>query len=157
MAVLYLLTRAAVAQLDTYVKVHRLQQFPGSPEVRGFPSGSVVKNLPAVQEMWVRSPGQEDPLEEGMATHSSILAWSIIMDRGAWWATVHGVAKSRARLSNTCQRLRPGSFTAMEPGSIPGQGTKISQAMQPKNKEYTNCTLKVCTLDVLYNITQLNM
>ena len=41
----------------------------------GFPSGSVVKNLPAMQEMQVRSLGQEDPLEEDMATHSSILAW----------------------------------------------------------------------------------
>ena len=37
----------------------------------------------------------EDPLEEGMATHSSILAWRIAMDRGAWQATVHGVAKSQ--------------------------------------------------------------
>ena len=35
----------------------------------------LVKNLPAVQETWVRSPGQEDPLEKEMATHSSILAW----------------------------------------------------------------------------------
>ena len=38
---------------------------------RGFPGGSAVKNLPAMQETWVRSLGQEDPLEEGMATHSS--------------------------------------------------------------------------------------
>ena len=37
----------------------------------------------------------EDPLEEGMAIHSSILAWTIPMDRGAWWATVHGVAQSQ--------------------------------------------------------------
>ena len=36
-----------------------------------------VKNLPAMQEKWVRFLGQEDPLEEGMATHSSILAWRI--------------------------------------------------------------------------------
>ena len=43
----------------------------------GFPGGSVVKNLPAMQEMQARSLGQEDPLEEGMATHSSILAWRI--------------------------------------------------------------------------------
>ena len=46
----------------------------------GFPSGSVVNNLPAVhetQETWVQSLGQEDPLEEGMATHSNILAWRI--------------------------------------------------------------------------------
>ena len=48
--------------------------------------------------MWVQSLGQEDPLEEGMATRSSILAWRIPMDRGAWWATVHGVAKSQTQL-----------------------------------------------------------
>jgi len=57
-----------------------------------------VKNLPAVFEVWVRSQGWEDPLEESMATHSSILAWRIPMDRGAWWAAVHGVAKSQTRL-----------------------------------------------------------
>ena len=45
-------------------------------------------------EMWIRSLGWEDPLEEGMDTHSSFLAWRIPMDRGAWWATVHGVAES---------------------------------------------------------------
>ena len=43
----------------------------------GFPGGSVVKNPPAMQEMWVQSLGQEDPLEKEMATHSSILAWEI--------------------------------------------------------------------------------
>ena len=53
-----------------------------------------VKNLPAVQETWVRSLVWEDPLEEGMATHSSILAWIIPMDKGTWWATVHVVTKS---------------------------------------------------------------
>ena len=37
----------------------------------------MIKNLPAMQETWVRSLGQEDPLEKGMATHSSILAWRI--------------------------------------------------------------------------------
>ena len=42
---------------------------------RGFPGGSVVKNLPAMQEMQVQSLSQEDPLEKEMATHSSILAW----------------------------------------------------------------------------------
>ena len=48
--------------------------------VLGFPSGSVIKNLPAVQEpqeMRVQSLGQEDPLEEGTATHFSLLAWKI--------------------------------------------------------------------------------
>ena len=60
----------------------------------------MVKNLPAMQETWFRSLGWEDPLEEGMATHSNILAWRIPMDRGAWWVIVHGVAKSQTQLSN---------------------------------------------------------
>ena len=55
-----------------------------------------AKNLPAMQETWVRSLGQEDPLEKEMATHSSILA----MDRGVWWATVHGVTKSWTQLND---------------------------------------------------------
>ena len=49
--------------------------------------------------MWVQSLGQEDHLEEGMATRSSILAWRIPMDREAWRDTVHGVAKSRTQLN----------------------------------------------------------
>ena len=44
----------------------------------GFPGGTDVKNPPAMQETWVRSLGWEDPLEEGMVTHSSILAWRIL-------------------------------------------------------------------------------
>ena len=60
----------------------------------------MVKNLPAVWETWVQSLGWEDPLEEGMATHSSIPAWRIPMERGAWWAAVHGVGKSLTRLSD---------------------------------------------------------
>ena len=59
----------------------------------------MVKNPLAMQEIWIRSLGGEDPLEEGLATPSSILAWIIPMDRGAWWATVRGVAKSRTQLS----------------------------------------------------------
>ena len=55
----------------------------------------MVKNLPAMQETWVQSLGWEDLLEEGMATHSSIIAWRIPVDRGAWRATVNGVAKSQ--------------------------------------------------------------
>ena len=46
----------------------------------GFPGGSEVKNLPAMWETWVQSLGLEDPSEEGMATHSSILAWRIPME-----------------------------------------------------------------------------
>ena len=54
----------------------------------------MVKNLPSMQETWVPSLGWEDPLEESIATHSSILAWRIPKDRGAWRATVHGVTES---------------------------------------------------------------
>ena len=54
----------------------------------------MVKNPPAMQETWVQYLGWEDPLEEGMATYSSILAWRIPMDRGAWQVTVHGVTES---------------------------------------------------------------
>ena len=59
-----------------------------------------VKNLPAMWETWVPSWGWEDLLEEGMATHSSILAWRIPWTEGAWWATVHGVAKNWTQLSD---------------------------------------------------------
>ena len=52
------------------------------------------ENLPAVQEMRVRSLGWEDPLEEGMATHSSILAWRIPWTEEPAGATVRGVTKS---------------------------------------------------------------
>ena len=57
----------------------------------------MVKNPPAIWETWVQSVGWEDPLKEDMATHSSILAWRISMDRGVWCATVHGVTKSQTR------------------------------------------------------------
>ena len=59
-----------------------------------------IKNPPAMQETCVRSLGWKDPLEEAMATHFTILAWRIPMDRGVWQATVHGVAKSQTRLND---------------------------------------------------------
>ena len=55
----------------------------------------VVKIPPTTAGDQVQSLGQEDPLEEVMTTHSSILTWRILMDRGAWWAVVNMVAKSR--------------------------------------------------------------
>ena len=59
-----------------------------------------VKSLPAGWETQVRPLGQEDTLEKEMMTHSRILTWKNPMGRGAWWATVHGVAKSQTRLSH---------------------------------------------------------
>ena len=58
----------------------------------------MVKNPPAMQETRVRSLGWEDPLEEGMATCCSILARRVSMNRGAWQAIVHGVAKKQTGL-----------------------------------------------------------
>ena len=69
-------------------------------EIREALSGSAAKNLPAMQEMQIWFLGQEDPLEKEMATNSSILAWKNPMDRRAWRATVHRVAKSQRWLSN---------------------------------------------------------
>ena len=61
----------------------------------------MVKNPLAMQDTWVQSLGQKDPLEKGMATHSSI--YSCLgnpMDRGAWQAIVHGVTKSQTQLGD---------------------------------------------------------
>ena len=61
------------------------------------PVTHMVKNSPSMWEIWVWSLGQEDPLEEGMVTHSSVLAWRIL-DTGAWRAAVHWITKSQTRL-----------------------------------------------------------
>ena len=65
------------------------------PVFLDFAVAQLVKNPPAMRENWVRSLGWEDPLEKGKATHSSILAWRILMD-----CIVHEVTKSQTRLSN---------------------------------------------------------
>ena len=79
---------------------------PGWPKtglVRDSQVVLVVKNLPAnAGYVSVQSLGQEDPLEKEMAIHSSILAWKNPMDRGAWQATLHGIAKSWTRLKLLC-------------------------------------------------------
>ena len=76
----------------------------------------MVKNPPAMQELWVQSLGWEDPLEEGMATHSRILAWRIHMDRGAGYSpwshkeldTTEGL--STAQKGTTCHHLASSSL-----------------------------------------------
>ena len=62
-------------------------------DVLGFPDGSVVKNLPAMQETWVQSLSQENTLEKETRTRSSILAWEIPRTEAPWWAIGHEVAK----------------------------------------------------------------
>ena len=69
---------------------------PGT-EQSGFPGG---KESACQCEIQIWSLDWEDTLENEMATHSSFLAWEIHGQRGTWWATVHGVAKSQKRLSN---------------------------------------------------------
>ena len=65
----------------------------------GFPGGSVFKEPTCSAGDLCRCLDWEDPLEKGMATHSSIPAWKIPIDSGAWWATVHGVPNSQTQLS----------------------------------------------------------
>ena len=81
-------------ELSHIKKVSKLSCFQASQVAQW---SRIRLSMQETQEMQVRSLGQEDPLEEEMATHSSILAWRIPMDRGVWWATVHGVAKSQTR------------------------------------------------------------
>ena len=71
---------------------------------------------PTVWETWVWCLGWEDPLEEGMATHSSVLGLENPMDRGAWGATVHAVTKSRTRLSDSTVG---GVFAASDDRDVP--------------------------------------
>ena len=65
-----------------------------------FPGGSVGKESVCNAEDPGSIVGGEDPLEKEMALHSSNLVWRILMDRGAWQAIVHGIAKSRTLLSD---------------------------------------------------------
>ena len=83
-----------------------------------------VKNLPAMQETWVWSLGWEDPLEESMVTHPSILPWRIPMDRGAWQGTVYRVAKSQTWLSNLAESR--GGVDTQIPILVISQGRDVS-------------------------------
>ena len=67
---------------------------------KSFSHGSVVKNLPAIQETWVQSLGWQDPLEKGMATQLQCSCLENPTDRGTWWATIHGVTTNQTRVSN---------------------------------------------------------
>ena len=80
-----------------------------------------VKNPPAMWEAWIRSLGWEDPLEEGMATHSSVLAWRSPMDRGAWRTAVHGVRVRHSSAQHVTEKAPQPTHYASIHGHPPGQ------------------------------------
>ena len=83
-----------------------------------------VKNLRTMWETWVWSLRWEDPLEEGMATHSSVLAWKIPIDRGTWWVTVHGIwTEVKWNHSVVSDSLWPHGLYS--PWNSPGQNTGV--------------------------------
>ena len=110
----------------------------------GFPGSSAVKNLPAMQEMRVWSLGQEDPLEKEMAVPSSILFWKNPMDRGTWWPVVHGVTKSRARLSDyfdfhivtCCYSVTPLCLTLCDPMECSPPASSVYGILQARILEW---------------------
>ena len=86
------------------------------------------KNPPAVWETWVPSPGWEEPLEEGVATHCSVLAWRIPADRGAWRAVVRGVTDSRTWLSGQAQHRGRAQETLLSSTAVSRPGVSDSAA-----------------------------
>ena len=93
----YLLTTCSLLRFQNYIQ--ESQQYAAIKDMSTLVP-QMVKNLPAMQETQVQSLSWKDPQEEGMATHSSILAWRIPMGRGTWWAAVHGVTKGQTQLSD---------------------------------------------------------
>ena len=102
-----------------------------------------VKNPPAMRETWVWFLGWEDPLEEGLATHSSIFAWRSTMDRGAWRAPVHGVSKSWTRLSNQAYTQVYLQFSGVKSTPV------VVQKSPPSNsRTFSSCKFGRDLLDV---------
>ena len=97
-----------------------------------------------MQETWVWSLDWEDPLEEGKATHSSILAWRIPMGRGAWWAAVHGVTKNRTWLAT--KRLSTQLFRDL----------KVTELWPPNKKPHSTTTRHDATGHSLGDMTHLS-
>ena len=84
----------------------------GWSQVTGFPG--VVKNLPAKQETWVQSLGQEDPLEKEIATHSSILAWEIPWTEEPSRLQSMGWKKSRSKQQQSSQQVGHSSLNSLD-------------------------------------------
>ena len=120
-----------ITRFGTSLEVQGLKDFPGGSD--GKASAYSVGD-PGSIPGWGRSPG------EGNGTPLQYSCLENPRDGGAWWATVHGVAKSRTRLSNfTFQGLKPCASTEGGSGSIFGSGTKIPHAARcgQKSKKKT--------------------
>ena len=86
--------------------IYTLEWWSNRGKVRASVVIQMVKNPPAMQETCLQFLGWDDFPEEGIATHSSIFAWRIPMDRDAWQATVYGVAKSQTQLRDKAQHTK---------------------------------------------------
>ena len=100
----------------TWKENQRLYQVPGASLV-----AQTVKNLHVMQETWVRSQGQEDPLEKGMKTHSSILARKIPWTEEP--AGLQSIVKVKVKVGRSCLTLRPPGLYS--PWNCPGQNTEV--------------------------------
>ena len=102
----------------------------------------VVKNLPAMRETWVWSSNWEEPLEEGMAPHSRILAWRSPRDRGAWWAAELDVTETLSTRDQVVAAVKNAAFplllvaTAISRASWKGNNTEGKQNEQELSKEW---------------------
>ena len=104
-----ILFRQDLININLFLPEKRRDRLP-TPVFLGFPVAQLVKNLPAVQETWVLSLVQEDSLEKEMAKPLQYSCLENPMDRGAWWDTVHGVAKesdTTYQLNNKEDRSSP--------------------------------------------------
>ena len=100
-----------------------------------------VKDLPAMQKIWVRSLGWEDALEEGMATRSSILAWRIPMDREARRTAVRGFTKSQTRLMTEQLSRAQQNFQFLEEPPAKEEGTTFLRLTTAPNTVISICLL----------------
>ena len=118
----------------------------------------MVKNLSAMWETWVWLLGWEDPLEEGMITHSSIFAWRTPRDRGAWWAIVHEVKKSQTWLKplSTAHSAHYAvacvlSFIQLGPSNVCRSYTQIYKDASFSSPKNPSVGVHLASLLILYN------
>ena len=102
-----------------------------------------------MEETRIQSLGRGDPLEEGTATHSSILAWRISTDRGVWWTTVHSVAKSQTQLKQFSTQGNAKECSNYHRIALISHPSKvILKILQARLQQYVNQELQMFKLDL---------